>query len=148
MKVILTQDVNKLGLKGDMVEVSDGYARNFLFKKNLAIEGTPGKLKEWEELQKTKKNREAKLEQNAVEVKKKIGGKKVVVKMSAGDEGKLFGSVTAAQVAAAVNEQYSADVDKRDIKLEETIKQLGTYPFRIKLYTGVEVELTLAVEAE
>ncbi len=148
MKVILTQDVNKLGLKGDMVEVSDGYARNFLFKKNLAIEGTPGKLKEWEELQKTKKNREAKLEQNAVEVKKKIGGKKVVVKMSAGDEGKLFGSVTAAQVAAAVNEQYAADVDKRDIKLEETIKQLGTYPFRIKLYTGVEVELTLAVEAE
>ena len=148
MKVILTQDVNKLGLKGDMVEVSDGYARNFLFKKNLAIEGTPGKLKEWEELQKTKKNREAKLEKNAVEVKKKIGGKKVVVKMSAGDEGKLFGSVTAAQVAAAVNEQYAVDVDKRDVKLEETIKQLGTYPFRIKLYTGVEVELTLAVEAE
>ncbi len=148
MKVILTQDVNKLGLKGDMVEVSDGYARNFLFKKNLAIEGTPGKLKEWEELQKTKKNREAKLEKNAVEVKKKIGGKKVVVKMSAGDEGKLFGSVTAAQVAAAVNEQYAVDVDKKDVKLEETIKQLGTYPFRIKLYTGVEVELTLAVEAE
>ena len=148
MKVILTQDVNKLGLKGDMVEVSDGYARNFLFKKNLAIEGTPGKLKEWEELQKTKKNREAKLEKNAVEVKKKIGGKRVVVKMSAGDEGKLFGSVTAAQVAAAVNEQYAVDVDKKDVKLEETIKQLGTYPFRIKLYTGVEVELTLAVEAE
>ncbi|MDL2263308.1 50S ribosomal protein L9 [Synergistaceae bacterium OttesenSCG-928-I11] len=148
MKVILTQDVNKLGVKGDMVEVSDGYARNFLFKKNLAIEGTPGKLKEWEEQQRLKKNREAKLEKNAIEIKKKIGGKKVVVKMSAGDEGKLFGSVTSAQIATAVNEQYAVEVDKKDVKLDETIKQLGTYPFRIKLYTGVEVELTLAVEAE
>lgn len=148
MKVILTQDVNKLGLKGDMVEVSDGYARNFLFKRNLAIEGTPGKLKEWEEQQKAKKNREAKLEKNAVEIKKKIGGKRVAVKMSAGDEGKLFGSVTSAQIAAAVNGQYAVDVDKKDVKVDETIKQLGTYPFRIKLYTGVEVELTLAVEAE
>lgn len=148
MKVILTQDVNKLGMKGDMVEVSDGYARNFLFKKNLAIEGTPGKLKEWEEQQRMKKNREAKLEKNAIEIKKKIGGKKVVVKMSAGDEGKLFGSVTSTQIATAVNEQYTVEVDKKDVKLDETIKQLGTYPFRIKLYTGVEVELTLAVEAE
>lgn len=148
MKVILTQDVNKLGLKGGMVEVSDGYARNFLFKKNLAIEGTPGKIKEWEEQQKAKKNREAKLEKSAIEIKKKIGGKKVLVTMSAGEEGKLFGSVTSAQVASAVNEQYEVDVDKKDIKLDETIKQLGSYPFRIKLYSGVEVELTLAVEAE
>lgn len=148
MKVILTQDVNKLGRKGDMVEVSDGYARNFLFKKNRALEGTPGKLKEWEEQQKAKKNREAKLEKNAIEIKKKIGGKRVVVKMSAGDEGKLFGSVTSAQIAAALQEQHSVEVDKKDIKLDDQIKQVGMYPFKIRLYTGVEVELTLAVEAE
>jgi len=148
MKVILTQDVNKVGLKGEMVEVSDGYARNFLFKKSLAIEGTPGKIKEWEEQQKSKKNREAKMEKEAIDVKKKIGGKKIVVKMSAGEEGKLFGSVTAAQVATAISEQQGAAVDKKDIKMGDPIKQLGMYPFKIKLYTGVEVEMTLSVEAE
>lgn len=148
MKVILTQDVNKVGIKGDMVEVSDGYARNFLFKKGLAIEGTPGKLKEWEEQQKNKKNREARLEKDAIEVKKKIGGKRVTVKMSAGEEGKLFGSVTTAQIAGAIAEQQGVSVDKKDIKLGDPIKQLGMYPFKIRLYTGVEVELTLGVEAE
>ena len=148
MKVILTQDVNKLGLKGDLIEVSDGYARNFLFKKNLAIEGTPGKVKEWEEQQKAKKNKEEKLEKSAIEVKKKIGGKRVVVKMSAGDEGKLFGSVTSQQIAAALAEQLDISVDKKEIKLEESVKQLGSYPFKIRLYSGVEAEMTLAVEAE
>lgn len=148
MKVILTQDVNKLGMKGDMVEVSDGYATNFLFRKGLAVEGTPGRLKEWQEQQKSKKNREAKMEKEAVELKKKIGGKMVTVSMSAGDEGKLFGSVTAAQVASAISGQYGVDVDKKDIKLADAIKQLGTHQFKIKLYTGVEVEMTLVVKAE
>lgn len=148
MKVILLQDVNKLGHKGDLIEVSDGYAQNFLFKKGLAIEGTGGKLKEWKEQQKLKKNREIKQEQQAKEIKKQIGGKKVTVKMSAGEEGKLFGSVTSQQVATAVKEQLSVDIEKKDIKLDEAIKQLGLYPFKIKLYSGVDVELTLNVEAE
>lgn len=148
MKVILTQDVNKVGHKGDLVEVSDGYAQNFLFKKNLAQEGTPAKVKEWEDQQRAKKAREAKAEQSAIEAKKKIGGKKVSVKMSAGEEGKLFGSVTSQQVASAIEAQLSVSVDKKDIKLDETIKQLGMYPFKIRLYTGVEAELTLSVEAE
>lgn len=148
MKVILKEDVSKLGSKGDMVEVSDGYARNFLFKKGLAVEGTPGKRKEWEEQQAVKKSREAKQAKTAEEVKKIIGGKQVTVKMSAGDEGRLFGSVTAAQIASAVCEQYSVSVDKKDVKIDDAIKQLGSYPIRIKLYTGIEAELTLSVVAE
>jgi ribosomal protein L9 len=148
MKVILTDDVHKVGRKGDLVEVSDGYARNFLFKKGLAVEGSGGKLREWEDQQKARKNREAKQEKEAQETKKKIGGKRVVVKMSAGDEGRLFGSVTSQQVAASLSEQLGVSVDKKDIKLDETIRQLGSYPFRIRLYTGVEADLTLAVEAE
>lgn len=148
MKVILTEDVRKLGLKGDMVEVSDGYARNFLFKKNLAVEGTPSKIKEWETQQTARKNREAKLAKSAEEAKKRIGGKRVVVKMSCGDEGKLFGSVTAAQVAAALGEQHGVETDKKDIKLDDSIKQTGSYQFKVKLYTGIEAELTLVVEAE
>jgi large subunit ribosomal protein L9 len=75
MKVILLQDVNKVGVKGDLVEVSDGYGRNFLIKKGLAAEGTEGRVREWEENQKIRQSREAKLEKSAIETKKKIGGK-------------------------------------------------------------------------
>ena len=148
MKVILIQDVNKLGRKGDLVEVSDGYARNYLFRNGLAEEGTSGRVKEWEEQQRVKKNREAKLEKQALEIKKKIGGKKVSIKMNSGEDGRLFGSATSQQVAAALKEQLAVDVDKKDIKLDEAVKQLGKYPFKIRLYTGVEAELTLSVEAE
>ncbi|MDR1885255.1 MAG: 50S ribosomal protein L9 [Synergistaceae bacterium] len=148
MKVILIQDVNKVGGKGDLVEVSDGYARNFLLRKGLAVEGTGGKLKEWEEQQRAKRNREERLGRAAIETKKKIGGKKVRVLMSSGDEGRLFGSVTSAQLASAIAEQHGVEVDKKDIRLDEQIKQLGMYPFRIRLHGGVEVELTLSVEAE
>lgn len=148
MKVILTDDVHKLGRKGEMTEVSDGYARNFLFKKGLAVEATASKIKEWEQQQQAKKNRDAKMAQEAAEIKKKIGGKRVVVKMPCGDEGRLFGSVTSAQIAQALSEQYGISVDKRDIKVDDAIKQLGTYPIRIRLYTGIEADLTMAVEAE
>lgn len=148
MKVILTDDVHKLGRKGEMTEVSDGYARNFLFKKGLAVEATASKMKEWEQQQQAKKNRDAKMAQEAAEIKKKIGGKRVVVKMPCGDEGRLFGSVTSAQIAQALSEQYGISVDKRDIKVDDAIKQLGTYPIRIRLYTGIEADLTMAVEAE
>jgi large subunit ribosomal protein L9 len=148
LKVILIEDVNKLGVKGELVEVSDGYARNFLFKKKLALEGTPARVKEWEDQQRARKNREAKLEAAAVEAKKKIGGKMVTVKMSAGEEGRLFGSVTSTQVAAAILSQLSAEVDKKDIRLDEQIKQLGKHQFKVRLYSGVEADMTLSVEAE
>jgi large subunit ribosomal protein L9 len=147
MKVILTQDVNKVGAKGDLVEVADGYGRNFLIKKGLALEATGGKLREWEENQKSRKSREAKLEQAAIEAKKKIGGKRVTVSMNAGEEGRLFGSVTTGQIAEALKAQHGVEIDKHDIKLEEQVKQVGMYPFKIRLHTGVEAELTLEVKA-
>jgi large subunit ribosomal protein L9 len=147
MKVILLQDVNKVGAKGELVEVSDGYARNFLIKRGLADEGTPGRVREWEEAQKSKRARDARMEREAEEAKKKIGGKRVTVAVNAGGEGKLFGSGTAAQIASALSSQLGVDVDKRGIKLEPP-KQTGSYPFKIKLYQGVEAELTLEVVAE
>jgi large subunit ribosomal protein L9 len=147
MKVILLQDVSKVGAKGDLLDVSDGYARNFLLKKGLAVEGTESKVKEWKENQKIRENREAKLEKAAVEAKKKIGGKRVTVMMNAGEEGRLFGSVTTSQVAEALKSQHGVEADKRDIKLDEQIKQVGLYPFKIRLYTGVEADLTLEVKS-
>jgi large subunit ribosomal protein L9 len=148
MRVILLQDVNKVGVKGDLVEVSDGFGRNFLIKKGLASEGTEGKVREWEENQKVRKNREAKLEGTAVETKKKIGGKRVTVRVNAGEEGRLFGSVTTSQIAEALKQQHGIDVDKHDIKLEETVKNVGVYPFKIRLYPGIETSLSVEVKAE
>jgi large subunit ribosomal protein L9 len=148
LKVILIQDVSKVGNKGDLVEVSDGYARNFLFKKGLAVEGIGGRLKEWEEQQRTKRGREVKLEKTAIDIKKRLGGKRVLIKMSSGGEGRLFGSVTSAHLASAVFEQYGVEIDKKDVRLEEQVKQLGIYPFKVKLHGGMDVELSLIVEAE
>ena len=148
MKVILKQDVAKVGKKGDLVEVSDGYGRNFLVGRGLGEEATPGRLREYQEFQKTQKAREDKRQMSAEEMKKKLGGKLVSVKVSAGEGGKLFGSVTSAQVAEALSAQFGAGIDKKDIKLDESIKQAGSYAFRIKLYPGVEAEMTLKVESE
>ena len=148
MKVILKQDVAKLGRKGDLLEVSTGYARNFLFAKGLAEEGTPARIKEWNEQQKASKAREEKKKQNAIDVKNQINGKKVKVKVQSGDEGRLFGSVTSQQVAEALAAQLQVETDKRDIRMDESIRKVGNYSFRILLHTGIEAELSLVVEAQ
>ena len=114
----------------------------------LGEEATPGRLREYQEFQKTQKARDDKRQKSAEEMKKKLGGKLVSVKVSAGEGGKLFGSVTSAQVAEALSAQFGAGIDKKDIKLDESIKQAGSYAFRIKLYPGVEAEMTLKVESE
>ena len=148
MKVILKQDVNKLGRKGELVDVSDGYARNFLFSKGLAEEGTPARIQECNLYQLQLKAKEEKKGQAAQDLKKKIGGKRIVVKVNAGEEGLLFGSVSFHYVADALEQQLSVAVDKRDIKMDDSIRQLGVSSFKIRLYTGVEAELSLSVEAQ
>ena len=148
MKVILKKDVSKVGKCGELIDVSDGYGRNFLVGRGLAEEATPGKVREYQEKQKTQKVKDDKRQKAAEELKKKLGGKMVSVKVSAGEGGKLFGSVTSAQVADAVTSQYAAAIDKKDVKLDDSIKQVGSFAFRIKLYPGIEAEMTLKVENE
>ena len=146
MKVILKSDVNKLGKAGSLLDVSDGYARNFLLPKNLAIEATPGKITEWKAEQARMKAKDAKLHAEALELQKKLQGKAVNVSGKAGENGKLFGSITAVQIAEALEAQHGLkDFDKRDIKLDETIKQPGQFKFAIKLYPGVQAEMMLIV---
>lgn len=147
MKVILKQDVNKIGRKGELLEVADGYGRNYLIARGLAAEATEGRLRELTEKQKTKKVREDKKLSSAQEAKKKLGGKVILIKVNTGEGGRLFGSVTTAQIAEAVAAQYGVVVDKKDIKLKSPVKQAGDYQVKIKLYTGVEAELSLKVEA-
>ncbi len=148
MKVILKQDVSKLGTAGDLVETSDGYARNYLFPRSLAEEATPERVKEWKAREASKKNKELRLKNDAAGTAKKLSGKTVRVRLSAGEKGKLFGSVTAANVAENIASQLGIAVDKRDIRLAETVKQTGSYPFFIRLHPGIEAEMTLVVEGE
>ncbi len=148
MKVILKQDVSKIGKKGQLLDVSDGYARNYLLPRGLAEEATEGRQKEWENLKKGETLKADKAEKAAHETRKGIQGKQVNLKASAGESGKLFGSVTTALIAQAISTQLRVKVDKKDVKVAETIRQVGRYEVTVRLYTGVEAELTVLVEAE
>lgn len=148
MKIILKKDVSKIGKKGELLEVADGYGRNFLIARGLAEEATEGKIRELQEHRKTQKVREDKKMAAAQEAKKKLGGKVVTIKVNAGEGGRLFGSVTTAQVAEAIEAQYGVEADKKDIKIEDAIKQAGSFPAKIKFHAGVEAEFTLKVEAQ
>ncbi len=148
MKVILLSDVAKLGRKGDLIEVSEGYGRNYLVPRKMAEEATREKLEEWKQRQNAMEKKARKEEEEARTHRNLIQGKQVVLMATAGDKGKLFGSVTAAQIADGIKEKFGIDVDRKDIRLPGQIKEVGSYPLSIKLYSGVEAEMTVLVEAE
>ena len=147
MKVILIKDVSKLGKSGDKIEVADGYARNFLIARGLAQEATSGLIAEVDSRKASEKAKEARLKKEAEVIKKQIQDKTVNIHVNAGEKGKLFGSVTNAQVAEALNALYKLNIDKHDIKLPEVIKQAGEFPISIHLYREVDAHMTLLVEA-
>ncbi|MDR2529389.1 MAG: 50S ribosomal protein L9 [Synergistaceae bacterium] len=148
MQVILKKDVSKVGKVGQLLEVSDGYARNFLFPQGLAEEATAGRIADVKARQQSQKAKEEKERQTSEETRKLLQGKVVRVFASAGENGKLFGSVTAAQVAEALEAQYGVKIDKRSVKLAESVKQSGSYPISIRLYAGVQADVTLSVEIQ
>ena len=145
MKVILKSDVSKLGKAGALIDVSDGHARNFLIPKGLAVEATPGKMAEWKAEQARLKAKDEKDKQSALELQKKLQGKSITIEGRAGENGKLFGSITAAQIAEALEAQHNLKVDKRDVKLDEPVKSGGNFKFSVKLYTGIAADMTLTV---
>ncbi len=146
MKVILTQDVKAQGKKGDLINVSDGYARNFLFPKGLAIEANKQALNELEGKKGAEAYRRNLEEEKARNIAERM--KEITVKMSAkaGAGGKLFGSITSKDVAEALKAQFKIDIDKRKIELKDGIKTCGTIEVPVKLYTGIsgsfKVEVT------
>jgi len=148
LKVILKEDVNKIGKKGEMLEVSDGYARNYLLPRGLAEEATEGRQKEWETRRKGLALKADRAEKAAQETKRTLQGKQVVLKASAGESGKLFGSVTTAMIAQAIFAQLKIKVEKKDIRVSETIRQVGRYDLLVRLYSNVEAEMSVLVEAE
>ena len=145
MKVILKQDVKGAGKKGDLVNVSDGYARNFLLAKGLAVEATAHNINEKNAKDAAEKHRQQVELGTAMETGNKLKDQTVTVTAKAGQGGRLFGSVTAKEVAEAVAKKFGMDVDKRKIALESDIKAFGTYEFDLKLHTKVTVRMKVMV---
>ena len=148
MKVILQQDVKSLGKKGDIVEVNDGYARNFLLKTKKGVEANNRNMNDL----KLHKANQDKIAQEQLEAARELGKKleesKVTVSIKTGEGGKAFGSVSSKEIAAAVQEQLGLDIDKKKVQLKEQLKSLGTFHVPVKLHPKVTAELTVNVTEE
>ena len=145
MKVILLEDVKGHGKKGELCNVSDGYARNFLFPKKLAVEANATAMNELKNREEAKAHHLAEEKKAAEETAKLLNGKSVTIKAKAGDSGKLFGSVTAKEIAAEVNKTFGTEIDRRKMNVVD-IKQFGEYTAEIKLYSGVAAKITVIVK--
>ena len=148
MKVVLLQDVKDLGKKGELVNASDGYARNFLFPRKLAVEATVGKLKEIEDKKSSEKNKKEMELKAARELADRLSKVEISFKSKAGENGKLFGSITGKDVADAIKAQQKIAVDKKKIVLHDAIKALGTYQVEIKVYPEVLAKINVKVIEE
>ncbi|MBQ7677416.1 MAG: 50S ribosomal protein L9 [Lachnospiraceae bacterium] len=148
MKVILLQDVRAQGRKGDVVEVSEGYARNMLFKKKMAVEATPKALNDLKLQQQNKIKVDAENLAAAKEFAKEMEGWKVETTIKTGEGGRVFGSVSSKEISAAVKKQYDRDLDKKKIVLDEPIKALGMHEVRVKLHPEVTATLNVHVSEQ
>ena len=144
MKVILKQDVKGLGKKGELVNASDGYARNFLFPKGLAAEANAQAMSEFKNKQQAEKYRIETETAAAKAAAERISGKTIHITAKAGQNGKLFGSVTSKEIAEKGRAEFGIETDKRKIIVDD-IKQFGTYEFEIKLYQGISAKLYVMV---
>lgn len=148
MKVILLQDVKGSGKQGQIINVSDGYARNFLFPKKLAAEATQSSIQAQENKLKAEAFRKASEEAEAREQAKKIKDYTVKVPIRVGEGGKVYGSVSNQTIADALKAQYDLELDKKKIVIKDPIKELGSYTVQLKLYANIAAELTVQVEPE
>lgn len=147
MKVILNQDIKGMGRKGEVKQVSDGYAANFLLPKKLAVIATEGNLREMEKELKARDKREETRKQEALEAQKKLQGAEVVVKAKANEEGHLFGSVEIKEITAALMAK-GLNLDDAEIVEREPIKSIGRHKVEIKILDDIKAEIVVDVRAE
>lgn len=145
MKVILLQDVKKIGKKGATLEVAEGYARNFLFPKGLAVEANSGNMKNLEKQKTIESKKKEAILKEAKELAQKLSQLTVKISTKVGEGGKLFGSVTGKDIGDILNNEFQIKVDKRKIEIKEPIKTLGTYNVSLKLHSDVEAEFKVMV---
>jgi large subunit ribosomal protein L9 len=147
MKIVLQQPVEKLGVPGDVVDVADGYARNYLVPRGIAVKATRGMVKHQESLKRAHDARVAKGKTDAEATAARLTAMRIVVSARAGDEGKLFGSITAEALAERIREQSGVELDRRDVRLAEPIRSLGVHEVSVRLYPEVEPVLSVEVVA-
>lgn len=145
MKVVLLEDVKSLGKKGELVNTSDGYARNYLLPRKLAKEANAQAMNELKNAAESKAFKIKTDTENAKAAAAKLQDKTIKIQARAGQKGKLFGKVTAKEVAEAISRQFNVDVDKRKVTIDGDIKAFGSYKAEIKLYTGVVATVTVMV---
>lgn len=145
MKVILQKPVDKLGLPGDVVDVADGYARNYLMPRGLAVKASKGGVQHVQSLRRAHVARVSKAKAEAEAVAGRMTGTPIVVRARVGEEGKLFGSVTASEVAAEIERQTGVAVDRHDVHLDEPIRSVGTHEVRVHLFPQVTPILSVEV---
>jgi len=145
MKVILRQDLSKVGKRGDIVEVAVGYARNYLLPKGMAMVATDGAVNQAASMRRSRDLRDAKDREAAETVAKVLVSRTINIKAKAGSEGRLFGSVTASDIAEAVLAQTNIDIDRRKLHMGEPIKTLGTHSVTVRLHSDVEFPVTVEV---
>ena len=148
MKVILKKDIKELGKKDEMVNVSDGYAKNYLIPRGLVVEATAGNVNEMKNKQAAEAAKLQREKENAQALARDLAGKTVNVTVKAGANGKLFGALTTKDVADAFKKQYDIEIDKKKIVLEENIKATGEYSATVKVYAGISANVRLIVKAE
>ena len=148
MKVILRTDVSELGKRGDILDVADGYARNFLVPKGLAMRATDGAASQAASMRRARDLRDAQDRAAAETLATRLVPKVITVTARAGSEGRLFGSVTAGDIASAIEAQTNVQIDRRKLVLPEPIKSLGTHVVPAKLHADVEFPVTIDVVAE
>ena len=145
MKVILRSDVDALGKKGDIVEVADGYARNFLVPNGLALKASPGAQSQATAMRRSRDVRDAAAREAAEAVATKLVPQTITISARAGGEGKLFGSVTATDVVEAVQAQANIELDRRKVNLDDPIRSLGTHEIPVRLHPEVQFRVTVEV---
>jgi large subunit ribosomal protein L9 len=146
VRVILKAEVRGLGRTGEIKDVADGYARNYLLPKGLAIEATGGELKLLAQERQSEKTKKDRAHQDAEALAKRLGEVTLVFKLKAGEQGKTFGSVTAKEVADALKKEAKADIDKTKIVLREPLRSLGIHKVEVRLLSDVRADVTVAIE--
>jgi large subunit ribosomal protein L9 len=146
VRVILKAEVPRLGRTGDIKDVADGYARNYLLPKGLAIEATGGELKHLAQERQAEKTKKDRAHQDAEELAKRLGEVTLVFRLKAGEHGKTFGSVTAKEVAEALKKEAKAEIDKTKIVLREPLRSLGVHKVEVRLLADVRADVTVAIE--
>lgn len=148
MRVILRSDVANLGKRGDIIDVADGYGRNYLVPKGIALKASDGAQSQAKAMRRSRDLRDAQDRSAAEEVATTLVSKVVTITARAGGEGKLFGSVTASDIASAVESQTGVALDRRKLELDEPVKTLGTHVVSVRLHTDVQFPITVEVVAE